>query len=62
MIIGISGKAQSGKDTVGKIIQSLTQGDREDKIAEIVINDWIGSEPTWQIVKFADALKDILCI
>ena len=61
-IIGISGKIGTGKDTVGNIIQSITQGDKENKIAEIVINNWIGSKPTWQIVKFADALKDIVCI
>lgn len=62
MIIGISGKMQTGKDTVAKIIQSITNGDREDKIAEIVLNNWIGSESNWKIVKFADKLKDIVCL
>jgi len=43
MIISISGKAGSGKDTVGKIIQDLTEED-------------------WQIKKYSDKLKDIVCI
>lgn len=43
MIISISGKAGSGKDTVGKIIQDLTKED-------------------WQIKKYSDKLKDIVCI
>jgi hypothetical protein len=68
MIIGISGKIGSGKDTVGKIIQYLTSIPN----AEIYmnINQWLeqynklGLNPIngWQIVKFADALKDIVCI
>jgi hypothetical protein len=62
MLIGICGGIGSGKDTVGRIIQSITQGDREEKIAEIVTNNWIGSEPIFEIVKFADPLKDIICI
>lgn len=47
MIIGISGKMGSGKDTVGSIVQYLTNK-----------NGISG----WKIVKFADALKDIVCI
>jgi len=43
MIISISGKSGSGKDTVGKIIQDLTKED-------------------WQIKKYSDKLKDIVCI
>ena len=42
MIISISGKKQSGKDTVGKIIQKL--------------------HPEFEIKKFADKLKDIVCL
>lgn len=63
MIIGISGKISSGKDTVGKIIQYLTSFNHH-----ISYNDYINSEYDnqnfcdWQIVKFADALKNIVCI
>ncbi len=43
MIIAISGKKQSGKDTVGKIIQYLTAGaDR----ANIGFEQWDG-KPVW---------------
>lgn len=59
MIIGLSGKISSGKDTVGKIIQSITQGDRLEKVAEIVQNDWVGSEPVYEIRKFAAKLKQV---
>lgn len=44
MIIGIHGKKQSGKDTVGNIIKQLIRYEN------------------YQIKKFADTLKDIVCI
>lgn len=44
MIIGVSGKIFSGKDTVGRIIQIL---DPKNK---------------WEIKKYADPLKDVICI
>jgi hypothetical protein len=65
MIIGISGHINSGKDTVGKIIQYLisnkntgyTQSERNyiDYHKNNHTNDW-------QIYKFADSLKDIVCL
>jgi hypothetical protein len=67
MIIGVSGYAGSGKDTVGKIIQYL-MGGKEDPFAfsiEDAINkpeeyDWVLEESSnWEIRKFADKLKDI---
>lgn len=61
-IIGISGKIGSGKDIVGKIIQSIIQGDKLEKVAEIVINDYIGSEPIWKIKKFAYPVKQVCSI
>lgn len=70
MIISISGHINSGKDTVGKIIQYLTfpsigiNYTLEDylKINNINnIND-DGFVPNWQIKKFADKLKDIVCL
>lgn len=69
MIIGISGKKQSGKDTVGKIIQYLTA------YTNIVTSQHSGSmsfdffnsiykdlEQDWEIKKFADKVKDIVCL
>lgn len=45
-IIGISGRINSGKDLVGKIIQELT----------------INSNADYKIIKFADTLKDMVCL
>lgn len=68
MIIGISGKISSGKDTVGKIIQYLTtiseEHQKEDLLdgtflAEIEIANKFSS---WQIRKFADKLKECISI
>jgi hypothetical protein len=68
MIIGISGKINSGKDTVGKIIQYLTL-DKEvfaktnaDIIADLEYNGYCASKSDWKIKKFADKLKDIVCL
>jgi guanylate kinase len=64
MIYGISGKLNSGKDTVGSIIQYLTS-DYDDVTSYLV---WLTSEYNqkdfnyWQIKKFADKLKDITCM
>ena len=62
MIIGISGKIGSGKDTVGKIIQYLTHCKDDGTTFE----EWNTLKHynmcNWEIHKFADALKDIVCI
>ena len=65
MIIGISGKKQSGKDTVGLIIQLIKTF--PDISNEDIINKYIlpkegitGSK--WQIKKFAKPLKEIISI
>lgn len=58
MLIGISGKIGSGKDTVGTIIQGLTVKPDADF-------EWISKFHTnsdWQIQKFAAKLKDIVCL
>lgn len=67
-LIAISGKINSGKDTVGKIIQYLTL-DKEvfamtnaDIVADLEYNGYCASKSNWQIKKFADKLKDIVCI
>ena len=61
-LIGISGKLQSGKDTVTKIIQWLLLN--QDKGTEIPFDrfDLYKEAATWKNVKFADKLKDIVCL
>lgn len=59
MIISISGKAGSGKDTVGKIIQHLTSEWAEDEYKD---SDMLAFRSDWQIKKYSDKLKDIVCI
>lgn len=53
-IIGVNGKIGSGKDTVGKIILELLDITYPAKSCI--------TKGNWQIHKFADALKDIICI
>ena len=74
MLIAINGRKQSGKDTVGKIIQYLTA--KNEAILDINMPDrdyWINISfedyfkynmlvHKWQIKKFANKLKDIICI
>ena len=70
MVIAISGRINSGKDTVGKIIQYLTSEsykkgrDYQTFIRKQTSN--LDFEPhyisEWQIKKFADKLKDMVCI
>lgn len=73
MIIGISGKAQSGKDTVGKIIQYLLANEDgkpcfKNKSFEEFIRVSEKNEfktvyaGTWQIKKFAAKVKQILSL
>jgi len=67
-IIGISGKKQSGKDTVGKIIQWLTSSHTR----ELWLNNFEAfleeshkydtNDAKFEIRKFADKLKDIVCL
>lgn len=66
-IIAISGRKQSGKDTVGRIIQYLTD-DTVNKTIYPTFEEFdkldvgnSGYHP-WQVKKFADKLKDIVCL
>ena len=59
MIIGISGKKTVGKDLVGKIIQYLTE---ESAVYPFDLNVDYSHKSNWEIKKFADRLKDIICI
>lgn len=66
-LIGISGKMNSGKDVIGKIIQYLDSGADEkytfEEYCDSIIGTFgIGYESEFEIKKFADKLKDIVCI
>lgn len=67
-LIGIAGKANSGKDLVGKIVQYLTAKYTSEEILDILSKDGdylllpFSDETNWKIKKFADKLKDIVCL
>ena len=58
-ILAISGKKGVGKDVVGKIIQYLTS---ESNVYPFDLKLDYSYRSNWQIKKFADKLKDIICI
>ena len=69
MIIGISGKIGAGKDTVGKIIQyllwtksNLTEKDIITLDSSGQVNHNVTIQSGFEIKKFADKLKNIVCI
>lgn len=66
MIIGISGKMGSGKDTVGNIIQALMNGQKPEdivykleKTGECYVNP---HETEWETKKYAAKLKQIVSL
>lgn len=65
-LIAISGKIGSGKDTVGSIIQYLTTPEGSNKFSiDDYLNDtssYLYAGNSFQIKKFADGLKDCVCI
>ena len=72
MLIGISGKISSGKDTVGKIIQYLVWKSRVER-GELPLSVYSFSDfaretsfgknqSGFEIKKFADKLKDFVCM
>jgi hypothetical protein len=66
MVIGISGRIGSGKDTVGKIIQYLTSdyypGYSFDRFLEKQNSEWSPNYSEWEVVRFGDKLKLIASI
>lgn len=67
MIIGISGKIGSGKDTVGKIIQYLTSGYPSSKSYDEYLEDIKKRNDypefhKWKIKKFAGKLKQVISL
>lgn len=65
MIIGISGYAKSGKDTIGRIIQYLNCKNVGDITLEEMIEHyehhawWLEEQSEWEIKKYAGKLKKI---
>lgn len=62
MIISVSGKINSGKDTVGKIIQILTKSPHFTDEAVVKFLERNVPNPVFTIHKWADTLKDIVCL
>lgn len=64
MIISISGKINSGKDTVGKIIQIILKHTHftDEAVLKFLNREIIEDSETFKIKKFADKLKDIVCL
>ena len=62
MIISVSGRINSGKDTVGKIIRILMASPHftDEAVEDFLEKDLY--ESGWKIKKFADKLKDIVCL
>ncbi len=63
MIIAVNGKINSGKDTVGKIIQCVSSfpQDSTESIARMITSGY-SCDSTWEIKKFAGKLKTIASI
>lgn len=71
-LIGVSGKINSGKDTVGRIIQYLIARKNDNRSIKIQTAEFLGltsqnwmaiyQAQDWEIKKFADKLKDIVCL
>lgn len=71
MIIGISGRINSGKDTVGKIIKLVRLLNKADVKELLIEYEHFERNELWDIVKgpgffeikkFADKLKDMTCV
>jgi hypothetical protein len=66
MIIGISGKKGSGKDLSGMILQALTNKlttfDGMEVITEKDVAYQVWDVPTFKNIKFADTLKNFICV
>ena len=71
MLVGVSGKIESGKDTVGLIIQYLTDkyARRDGLTFQGWLDEWEDIDPEYNataspfaVKKFADTLKDIVCL
>jgi hypothetical protein len=62
MILAVSGKISSGKDLVGEIVQIITQSPH---FTDKAVENFLGRElinPKFKNKKFADKLKDMVCL
>ena len=59
MILSISGRKGSGKDTVGHIIQYLTAYGEYSSLENFMERSPITGGTPWEIKKFAGKLKEI---
>jgi hypothetical protein len=67
MIIGITGKISSGKDTAGQMIRWIQSSHLrklwEDDLEHFITRGYLfNHETNWEIKKWADTLKDITCM
>ena len=63
MIIGLGHKSQVGKDTFAKIFRILSINENlTNKEIVNILEFPIGGESIWEIRKFADNLKDVVCL
>ena len=62
MLIGVSGKIGSGKDTVGEIVQIISASPHftDEAVLSFIGRQHLNS--IWEIKKFADKLKNIVCM
>lgn len=62
MIISVSGKINSGKDTVGEIVQIISASPHFTDEAIVRFLGRPQLHPLWENKKFADKLKDMACM
>lgn len=62
MIVGISGKKGHGKDLVARIIQELSTGKSNEEVWEALYNPYVSVRSSWEVRKFADKLKAMICV
>lgn len=61
-IIGISGKIGSGKDLIGHIIQKITAENNNPNWKSTCLEKDVHLYSPYNVMKFADSLKDITCL
>lgn len=67
-LIGLAGRSGSGKDLIGQVIQYLVRCKEEkveyneDNFKFFLLNNSFKIYSVWSVKKYADKLKDILCI
>jgi hypothetical protein len=62
MLVGISGRAGSGKDTVGIIIAMIKEYYSDEEILRAIKYEKLPKACDYEIRKYADKLKDMVCM